>query len=291
MQLSPVIAGTMNWGHWGAAFNTLQFTEIIEQCLELGVTTFDHADIYGHYTTEEDFGRALAGNSSLRSKMQLITKCGIKMVTPNRPNHLIKSYDTSKEHILDSVDRSLENLHTDHIDLLLIHRPDPLMDPHDIAEAVDHLKTSGKILHFGVSNFLPRHMSLLRSALKIEANQYEISAFKTDALYDGTADYCLEHNIRSLSWSPIGGGVLTKDDRSESARRVIGVAELLAQDYGTTYDKILLAWLATHPARIVPVLGTTKASRIKAALEAMSIKLTREQWHMVLRAHMGQDVA
>jgi predicted oxidoreductase len=164
------------------------------------------------------------------------------------------------------------------------------MDPHEIAEAIDDLKSSGKILHFGVSNFQPRHMSLLRSAMKIEANQYEISAFKTDAIYDGTTDCCLEHNIRSLSWSPVGGGLLTNEEKPEHVRRVIGVAEILAQDHGTSYDKILLAWLASHPARIAPVLGTTKISRIKAAQEAMSIRLTREQWHMILRAHLGQDV-
>lgn len=291
MQPSTVIAGTMNWGLWGSHFSTQQYDTIIRQCIEIGVTTFDHADIYGHYTTEEDFGRALAADHSLRGKMQLISKCGIKMVTPNRPSHLIKSYDTSKEHIIASTERSLRNLHTDHLDLLLIHRPDPLMDPHEIMEAVDELKSSGKILHFGVSNFLPRHMALLRSSMKIEANQFEISAFNTKAMFDGTTDYCLQHNIPCLSWSPIGGGVLLKDDAPEAARRVIGVAEILAEGYGTTYDRVLLAWLASHPARIIPVLGTTKIERIKAAVEAMSIQLTREQWHMILRAEQGHDVA
>lgn len=290
MQFSQVIAGTMNWGQWGARFSTSQYDTIISQCKEIGVTTFDHADIYGHYTTEEDFGRALAARPSLREGIQLISKCGIRMVTPNRPDHQIKSYDTSGEHIISSAERSLRNLHTDHLDLLLIHRPDPLMDPHEIMEAVEHLKTAGKILHFGVSNFLPRHMVLLRSAIKIEANQFEISAFKTDAMFDGTTDYCIQHNIPCLSWSPVGGGILFQEEKPEFVRRVIGVAEMLAGEYGTTYDRILLAWLAMHPARIVPVLGTTRIERIKAASEAMSIKLTREQWHMILRAKMGADV-
>lgn len=290
MQFSQVIAGTMNWGQWGSQFTTSQYDTIISQCIEIGVTTFDHADIYGHYTTEEDFGRALAARPSLRAGIQLISKCGIRMVTPNRPSHLIKSYDTSKEHIIASAERSLRNLHTDHLDLLLIHRPDPLMDPHEIMEAVDQLKSSGKILHFGVSNFLPRHMALLRSVMKIEANQFEISAFKTDALFDGTTDYCLQHNIPCMSWSPVGGGILYRDEKSESARRIIGVAEMLAGEYGTTYDHILLAWLAVHPARFIPVLGTTRIARIKAAVDAMSIPLTREQWHMILRAKMGADV-
>lgn len=290
MHFSSVIAGTMNWGQWGAKFSTQQYLEIIDQCLEIGVTTFDHADIYGHYTTEEDFGRAIHGNSSLRSRMQLITKCGIRMVTPNRPEHLIKSYDTSKVHIIRSAERSLQNLATDHIDLLLIHRPDMLMDPNEILEAVDILKTSGKILQFGVSNFLPHHMSLLRSVVKIQANQFEISAFKTDPLYDGTLDYCLEHSIPSLSWSPLGGGVLQRETKTDTEQRVIAVAEILAEEYGVSYDMILLAWLSSHPARIVPVLGTTKIERIKDALQALSVKLTREQWYMVLRAQLGDEV-
>lgn len=290
MQLSPVIAGTMNWGQWGSAFTTQQFSTIIHQCLDAGVTTFDHADIYGHYTTEEDFGRALALEPALRSQMQLITKCGIRMVTPNRPEHRIKSYDTSAEHIIRSAERSLQNLHTDYIDLLLIHRPDPLMDPAEISEAVDHLKTAGKILHFGVSNFLPRQMSLLRSVMKLEANQFEISAFKPDAIYDGTTDYCLAHHIPCLSWSPIGGGILANQEQTEDVRRVLGVAKIIGEEHNTTYDKILLAWLGSHPARIVPVLGTTKMERILAAKEAMDIQLTREQWHMILRAQRGKDV-
>lgn len=290
MQFSPVIAGTMSWGQWGSAFSTEQFSRIIHQCIDAGVTTFDHADIYGHYTTEEDFGRALAAEPGLRKQMQLITKCGICMVTPNRPEHLIKSYNTSREHIIRSLERSLQNLHTDHIDLLLIHRPDPLMDPSEIMEAVDELKNTGKILQFGVSNFLPRHMELLRSVIKLEANQFEISAFKTDALYDGTTDYCLQHHIPCLAWSPIGGGLLTNPEQPEFVRRVLGVAEIIATAHNTTADNILLAWLGSHPARIVPVLGTTKIERIIAAKEAMSIQLTREEWHMILRAQRGKDV-
>jgi predicted oxidoreductase len=290
MHFSSVIAGTMNWGQWGASFTTQQYLEIIDQCLEIGVTSFDHADIYGHYTTEEDFGRALQSRSSLRSRMQLITKCGIRMVTPNRPDHHIKSYDTSKAHIIKSAERSLQNLSTDYIDLLLIHRPDMLMDPSEIMEAVDILKTSGKILQFGVSNFLPQHMSLLRSVMKIQANQFEISAFKTDALYDGTLNYCLEHSIPSLSWSPLGGGVLQKEIKSEAHQRVVEAAQLLAKEYGVSYDMILLSWLSSHPARIIPVLGTTKIQRIKDAVQAVSITLNREQWYMILSAQLGEDV-
>jgi predicted oxidoreductase len=287
---SPVIAGCMNWGQWGSKFSTSEYLTMISQCLELGITTFDHADIYGHYTTEEEFGEAIKNQPSMRQKMQIITKCGIKMVTPNRPGHLVKSYDTSREHIRLSVERSLENLHTDYIDALLIHRPDPLMDPLEIVETVDLLKAEGKILAFGVSNFLPQHMDLFSKYLRLSINQFEISAFKPDAIYDGTLDYCLQHNIRCLSWSPLGGGKLQAEEKDESARRVIAVAEILADQHQVMPDQVLLAWLYKHPAGIIPVMGTTKSSRLKKALEARNIKLSREEWFMIYRAYLGKEV-
>lgn len=287
---SPVIAGCMNWGQWGAKFSREEYASMISACMDLGITTFDHADIYGHYTTEEEFGLAMKMQPTLRKKMKLITKCGIKMVTPNRPNQLIKSYDTSGAHIRASVERSLQNLNTDYIDSLLIHRPDPLMDPMDIVETVDRLKAEGKIISFGVSNFLPRHMDLFSKYLRISINQFEISAFKTDALHDGTLDYCIQHNVQSLSWSPLGGGKLQSEEPDESTRRIIAVAEILAAEFSASTDQILLAWLYAHPAKIIPVMGTTKISRLKNALDAKKIMLTREQWFMIYRAHLGKEV-
>lgn len=290
MHFSPVVAGCMNWGLWGSGFSTTQYVELIHQCLDMGVDWFDHADIYGHYTTEEEFGNALRADPGLRSRIKLISKCGIKMITPNRPEHLIKSYDTSARHIIRSAERSLKNLATDHIDLLLIHRPDPLMDPAEIAEAVDHLKTRGQVLHFGVSNFLPQHMALLRTVVKLEANQYEFSAFHTAPMYDGTVEFCQQHSIASMSWSPLGGGALKPENRSDAAQRVIDVATDLGHQYGVSYDQILLAWIFAHPGRITPVLGTSRADRIKAAMQASSISLEREHWFMILAAYQGHEV-
>jgi predicted oxidoreductase len=287
---SPVIAGCMNWGAWGARFSTAEYTSMISACLDIGITTFDHADIYGHYTTEEEFGQALKSHPSSRQKMQIITKCGIKMVTPNRPSHLIKSYDTSAFHIRESVERSLKNLHTDYINALLIHRPDPLMDPLEIMEVTDRLKAEGKILHFGVSNFLPGQMALFTPHVQMEINQFEISAFKPDALQNGTLDYCLGHEVICLAWSPLGGGKLQAEEKDEATRRVIAVAEILANELNVLTDQVLLAWLYTHPAGIIPVMGTTKAARLQKALEAKNIKLSREQWFMIYRAHLGKEV-
>ena len=161
------IAGCMRWGIWGAGFTRAQYHQMIDDCLDAGITAFDHADIYGDYTTEAEFGEALQLNPGRRQQMQLISKCGIQMKTPNRPQHGIKSYNTSASHIIRSAERSLENLQTDFLDLLLIHRPDPLLHQEEVAEAVSRLQQAGKIISFGVSNFLPAETSMLKKWVPI----------------------------------------------------------------------------------------------------------------------------
>jgi predicted oxidoreductase len=291
-KFSPVIAGTMKWGVWGAKFNTNEYLQLIDDCMQMGVTTFDHADIYGHYTTEEEFGKALAERKELRSQMQLITKCGIKMVTPNRPHHTIKHYDTSKEHITHSAHLSLKHLHTDYIDLLLIHRPDPLMHPDEIAEAFTQLKKEGKVLQFGVSNFAPSQVEMIASRFPIITNQIEISILYLKPFTDGTLDQSITKNIIPMAWSPLGGGnlfALAQED--ERAKRIIAVADILAEKYSVAPDQVLLSWLLQHPSGILPVLGTSKAERIKKALEATKIKMERQEWFMLWRASTGHEVA
>jgi predicted oxidoreductase len=291
LSLSPVIAGCMKWGQWGAKFPTAAYLDMIHSCLDEGVTTFDHADIYGHYTTEEEFGQALALEPGLRERMQLITKCGIRMVTPHRPSHQIKSYDTSAEHIRASVDRSLKNLRTDRIDLLLIHRPDPLMDPVEIAEVVRLLKQEGKVLHFGVSNFTPSQVMLQHRHLSVEYHQFEVSVSHRLAFTDGTLDLCQVEGIRPQSWSPLGGGKLTADAEDESSRKIVAAAEILGRKHGIAFDQVLLAWLMQHPAGITPVLGTTKIERVRKAMQALEVRMEREEWFMLLRAATGHEVA
>ena len=290
MKSSTVIAGCMNWGQWGAKFNTQLYLSQIKKSLELGIYTFDHADIYGHYTTEEEFGAALKLDPSLRSRMQIITKCGICMLTPNRPLHQIKSYDTSKTHILSSVEQSLINFNTDYIDLLLIHRPDPLMNPHEIAEAFTLLKQSGKVKHFGVSNFSTSQFSALHNIFPLEVNQVELSIIHTKPFYDGITDQCIDKKIIPQAWSPMGAGKIHLDAEDEKSRRILSMATIIGEKYNASFDQVLIAWLMKHPAGIVPVLGTTKIDRLKAALEATSIEMTREEWHMLLRASNGFDV-
>jgi predicted oxidoreductase len=290
LQLSSVIAGTLKWGVRGAKFSKDEYLRLIENCLEIELTSFDHADIYGNYTTEEEFGNALRMKPHLRQQLQLITKCGIRMVSSNRPENKIKSYDTSKEHIIASAERSLKNLNTDYLDLLLLHRPDPLMDPDEIAAAFARLKQEGKVLHFGVSNFSPSQTEMILSRFPIISNQVEISILHLQPFLDGTLDQCITRKLIPMAWSPLGGGNIFASLDDERNIRITAVAQFLAEAYNAGPDQVLLSWLIRHPSGIYPVLGTSKLERIKAALDATRIILEREEWFLLWRASTGYEV-
>lgn len=280
----------MKWGQWGAKFTTAQYLQMLEECLANDITTFDHADIYGDYTTEAEFGAALKENPSLRTKMQIITKSGIKRLTPNRPQHTIHSYDTSKDHIISSLENSLKDFHTDYIDILLIHRPDPLMHPDEIAEAFTQLKTQGKVLEFGVSNFNSWQLEMIHSRFRIKYNQIEVSVIQLESFHNGQLDQCIQHNIIPMAWSPLGAGKLLSDIEEVRNKRILAAAQFIADKYDLNIDQVLLAFLFSHPAIIIPVLGTTKINRLKKAIEASSFKLQREEWFMLWRASTGHEV-
>ena len=284
------VAGCMRWGKWGAGFTTTEYREMIEACLENGITAFDHADIYGDYTTEAEFGAALKEAPSLRAHLRIISKCGIQMVTDNRPAHLVKSYNTSAQHIISSVERSLEHFGTDHLDLLLIHRPDPLMNPVEVAGAIELLKQQGKILQFGVSNFYPHQAETLMKHTRIEYNQLEISILHLPPFTNGMLDHCLQYQIVPMAWAPLGGGILN-DDGHPRFRSIISTATVLAEKYETGVNEILLAWLHRHPSGILPVIGTTKIERLIQAKNAAGILLDRDDWFKLLAASTGEDVA
>jgi predicted oxidoreductase len=288
LQHKPIV-GCMRWGVWGENFTTVQYEQMIEQCLAIGLDIFDHADIYGHYTTEADFGHALKGNTSLRNQIKIITKCGINMLTPNRPNHAIKSYDTSAAHITKSVEQSLTNFHTDYIDTLLIHRPDILMNVEEIAATITTLKTAGKIKSFGVSNFTTSQVALLNKYIPIEHHQVEISLTNLNAFDNGVLDQCQLENIEAQSWSPMGNGIFT--EHTEQHARILSEAESLAKTYHCNINQVLLAFLYAHPSQIVPVIGTTKFERIREAKKAMEIELTREDFYKLWTASTGKEVA
>jgi predicted oxidoreductase len=279
----------MRWGVWGENFTTNQYEQIINQCLAIGLNVFDHADIYGHYTTEADFGYALKGNTSLRNQIKIITKCGINMLTPNRPNHAIKSYDTSASHITKSVEQSLQNFHTDYIDTLLIHRPDILMHVEEIAATITTLKNAGKIKSFGVSNFTTSQVALLNKYIPVEHHQVEISVTNLNAFDNGVLDQCQLENIEAQSWSPMGNGIFTAHTAQHT--RILAEADSLSKTYECSVNQILLAFLYAHPSQIVPVIGTTKFERIQDAAKAMEIELTREDFYKLWTASTGKEVA
>lgn len=293
LSLSRIVFGVMNWGVWGHNLSSSQMHKLIQQSIELGVTSFDHADIYGHYTTEATFGEAIKKQSSLRQQMQIVTKCGIKLTTENRPDYKIKSYDTSRGHILQSVENSLRNLHTDYIDLLLIHRPSPLMNYGEIAETFFDLKAAGKVRFFGVSNFTPQQFETMNSFYSLSTNQVEASILHTNPLFDGTVDYSVSHRAKPIpmAWSPLGGGKVFTDLENEQVQRIRKVAKTLGKKYNASLDQILLAWLMKHPSGICPVVGTARFERLKKAVEAVEIKLTHEEWFELLEASRGFEVA
>lgn len=289
-QISRLVAGVMRLAEWDLTPG--ERVAWIEACLAMGITTFDHADIYGDYRCEELFGEALALDPALRARMQLVTKCGIKLVSERRPAHQLKSYDTGPGHIVASVERSLQNLHTDYVDLLLIHRPDPLMNPAEVAEAFQKLHQDGQVLHFGVSNFSPSQFDLLSSYLDrpLVTNQIEVSLLHLQALYDGALDQCQQRRIVPMAWSPLGGGRLFHS-AAEQTRQLRLFLQAVGEELGgASVAQVALAWLLRHPAGIVPVLGSGRVERLREAADAAALHLTREQWFAILRAAAGRDV-
>lgn len=287
--LSRIVTGVMRLREW--AMDTDALLNFIHECLDMGITTFDHADIYGSYTCEALFGKALAAEPSLRGRLELVTKCGIQLVSPNRPDTRVHHYDTSRDHIVASAERSLRNLRTDALDLLLIHRPDPLMDADEVAEALSSLRQSGKVRHVGVSNFMPWQFHLLQSRLDfpLVTNQIELSVLYLDPLHDGTLDQMQRLRVPPMAWSPVAGGRLF-NQADERARRVRSALEGIGREVGASVDAVALAWLLRHPARVLPVMGTGKIERLREAVAAENITLDRQQWFAVWEASAGHEV-
>jgi len=287
MNFSKVIAGTMTWGQWGKQLSKSQMIDLMQHCLEHNIHTFDHADIYGDYSTEADFGNAFAESGIDRNQIQLISKCGIEYIGNARPNLKVKHYNYSKDYIIWSAENSLKHLKTDYLDLLLLHRPSPLMQPEVIAEAISTLKKEGKIKSFGVSNFTPSQTDLINKYVGVEANQIEFSLTQHTAMHDGTLDHMMLNNIQPMSWSPLG--YVFKED-TEQTRRIHKQLGALLDKYNATEDQLLLAWILKHPSNIIPVVGTTTKQRLKDAYAATKIDLELEDWFLILVACQGHKV-
>ena len=277
---SRIVAGAWRWH----TVSPQVVEQLINTSLENGITTFDHADIYGDHGNEEIFGDVIRKNPTLRKNMELVTKCGIKFASSKRPKTWVKHYDTSKEHIIWSAENSLKMLGTDRIDLLLIHRPDPLLNPEEVSEAFSQLEQAGKVLHFGVSNFSSAQFENLQQYLpfSLVTNQIELSLSRTEPLFDGTIDNLMKRKVSPMAWSSLGGGKLVSGGNNLLFNK--------ASAYGATESQLSLAWLLKHPSIIFPVIGTTKAERIIESAQAINIKLDRQDWFEMLKVAVGSEV-
>lgn len=287
-ELSRIVAGMWRMTEWGMAVE--QRVEFIERCLDLGVTSFDHADIYGGYGVESLFGDALRLQPSLRDRIELISKCGIKLVSPQRPQHTIQHYDTSAAHIVYSVEESLRQLGTDRLDLLLIHRPDPLMDFDEVAQAFEGLRKAGKVLHFGVSNFSRHQFEALDRRIALATNQVEFSPLHTAPMFDETFDGLQDVGVSPMIWSPLAGGRLFNggEDHADNLRLVI---KGIADDLGQPFASVVFAWIMQLPCRPVPLTGTGRIEAISVAVAGTQFTLSRPDWFKILRAARGHEVA
>ena len=283
---SRIISGTMTWGDWGKKLSLSEMQELIEIYFSYGISTFDHADIYGGYTTEADFGNAFKTCSIDRENVQFITKCGIQMPCEARPLN-VKYYDYSSSHIRLSVENSLRNLKTEYIDLLLLHRPSPLMEASEICDVFYKLREEGKVNQLGVSNFTTSQIKLLQKEISLNWNQIECSLSHETPLFNGVLDYLKTQNIGVMSWSPLG--IYFKSDLPKK-RRIKKVITPLCKKYNCSEAQILLAWLLQHPSKIYPVIGTTSSDRIKKAIEATKINLDLTDWFLLLEASMGKPL-
>ena len=260
----------------------------INLCLDQGITTFDQADIYGDYSAESLFGLALKENKSLRNKIEIVTKCGIVAPCGKYADVPVKYYDTSKDHIDASVDASLKNMNIDYIDMLLIHRPDPFMDHNETGQALDNLIKSGKIGAVGVSNFKPYDWELLQSNMvnKLQTNQIELSLQSIDAFSNGDISFHQKNATPIMAWSPLGGGKLMTENT-----KLTNKMDHIGSHYNVDRSAVAISFLLSHPANIIPVMGTNNADRISRISDALKIKMDRVTWFELYTAALGREVA
>jgi predicted oxidoreductase len=286
IELSKIVAGTMNWGVWDKKLSTSEMESLMHVCVENKIHSFDHADIYGGYTTEAEFGIAFGASSIAREKVEFISKCGIQAIADNRETK-VKHYDYSKNHIIWSVENSLKNLKTDYLDVLLLHRPSPLLEINEVAEAINQLMKEGKIKSFGLSNFTNSQTELIQTELPVSYNQIQFSATHLEPMVDGSLDFMQKHQITSMSWNPLGS-VFRED--SEKTRRLKKLLATFVEKYELGSDTILLSWIMKHPSKVIPVAGTVNVQRIKQLQKAIELELDLEDWFAIWEASIGRKV-
>ena len=291
IEFSRIVYGMWRIGD-DADTSTKHIRAKIDACLDQGITTIDQADIYGGYTAEALLGDCLKENKGLREKLEIVSKCDIVAPVGRYADATVKHYDTSAKHISRSIDQSLSDLGADYLDLLLIHRPDPLMDHNETGKALDDAVASGKVRAVGVSNFRPYDWSLLQSAMKtpLTTNQIELSLTCHEPFVNGDIASLQEKGIHPMAWSPLGGGALVSG-RDEKKRKLYTLMVQIAQEHGVDVSAVAVAWLLRHPVGILPVMGTNTISRIKAFSQAIDLPMERERWFELYTAALGREVA
>lgn len=287
-KLSKIILGL-----WRLKDLPVKDLDILTQtAIEKGITTFDQADIYGNYQSQKYFGKIIKQKASLREKIQLVSKAGIHLPGSVFSQSGIGFYNTTKNHIINSVNNSLTDLNTDYLDVLLIHRPDLLMDPSVLDETFIELKKTGKVLHFGVSNFTNSQMDMLSARLEtpLVTNQVEFSVLHYDPLYNGILDNCIKNNYAPMIWSPLAGGRLF-NEKSEQVKRVTDTLKQISLEIGaSSIDQVALAWIQKHPSNPFTIIGTLKPERIISTSQAQNINLSNEQWYRILIAAQNKPM-
>jgi predicted oxidoreductase len=266
----------------------------IDACLAQGITTFDHADIYGDYRCEALFGEAIKTRPSLKSQIEIVTKTDIMLLSSQWPSTRVKHYDTSAAHVTASVERSLSRIGVDVIDLLLIHRPDPLMDAQALGACLDGLINSGKLRGVGVSNFMPWDVDLLQSCMKhkLQTNQLELSLLHTAPFINGQLAHAQQHRMPVMAWSPLGGGRLHAQALTPgtAAARLAPKLEALSRASGTDTTAVAMAWLMHHPVGVVPVMGSNQLDRIARFGDAARVPMDRQTWYELFELANGHEV-
>lgn len=285
---SPMIQGYWRMAEWG--MNTQQQYAFVQQHLELGITTVDHAPVYGPDSAcEKMFGQVLALDSSLREQIQIVSKCGIYRGEGKQVNH----YNSSKAAIIESVEQSLARLNTDHLDVLLLHRPDLLMDADEAAQAFEQLKSAGKVKHFGVSNFTPAQFDLLQSRVDtpLLTNQVEINPVNLQVTEDGTLEQLQQQRVQPMAWSCLAGGQIFTDNSEQAVRLRETLAQVGEEIGAQCIDQVIFAWVMRLPAKPIPIIGSGNIQRVKAAVGSLQLELSHEQWYRIWVASKGHGVA
>lgn len=289
---SGVTLSRMIYGMWrlaDAPGGAAQVRAKIDACLAQGITSFDQADIYGDYESETLFGEALESAPGLRDKIEIITKCGLMIRSEKYPARAVKHYDTSARHIKTAVENSLKKMRVEQIDMLLIHRPDPLMDPDETGGALDDLVAFGKVRAVGVCNFLPHDFALLQGSMEtpLVTNQIELSLLRHEPIVSGELAFLQERRIAPIVWSPLAGGALF----ASAPPKLMSALARVAAEQGVDVPAVAVAWLMRHPAGVLPVVGTSDLSRIARLSEALRVRIDRETWFELYEAARGHEAA